>query len=722
MPDESTAAAPADSPTITANYTKPGVVLGTAAYMSPEQARGRALDKRTDIWSLGIILFECLTGQGLFQGETVSDSMGAILHKDADWSLLPPGTPPTIQLLLRRCLTKDRKRRLHDIADARAELENAIADPSSSSLGLAPSALTPDGTHHRPSFSRALLVLTAILASVLGGLVGRQFMPQTASNVRKYEIPLHDHGTWNVGQPAVSPDGTMVAYVDQDRIWIRHLDSWDARQVEESERGVIPFWSPDSRWLAFGRGKDLVKVPTTGGRPTVITQAPSVFQIVAGGAWSDDGRIFFSTGDSGIFVVSAEGGVAEMYVAADLPDDDDFHELTLMPDGKTVVFTVHSRGQPWYLASFDGEKRKMAYSFGEHYASTPAYSPTGHLLAQRFGDACSTWAIPFDAERLEVTGEPFLVADGDGDPTVSDTGTLVLTRSIASYFGGELVKIDLASNEVQPFTGLGGVHYDHALSPDKTSLAVSGFGMNARDIWIIDVESDSRIRLTFDETNNDILPRWSPDGSEIAFAKTTASAFERIAEDDTIHFVAVDGTGDSRTAIDGAYPSFDAEWKYIAFVRTSESTGRDIYFMPMDGSAEAQRLLGGSYFEEHPSLSPDGHWLAYTSNESGAQSIYLTRFPSGLGKWQVSGQNAFFPLWSPDGTRIYFVGSEVGVYEVELVSEPRVMLTTPRRVVDGLKMGIDALLGMTFAADGKSLLVVQSRGGDRPATIGVIEN
>lgn len=513
-----------------------------------------------------------------------------------------------------------------------------------------------------------------------------------------------------------------MAFVDQDRIWIRHLDSWDARAVEESQRGVIPFWSPDSRWLAFGRGKKLLKVPATGGRPVLITEADGAFSMVAGGAWSIDGQIFFSTADSGIFVVSAEGGVPEMYVAPDLPDDDDFHELALLPDGKTVIFVVHSRAKPWYLASFDGKQRKFVYSFGEQYAVTLAYSPTGHLLTQRFANASSTWAIPFDPERVEVIGAPFLIADGDGDPTVSNTGTLVLTRSIATYFGGELVKLDLASNEVQPFGTLDGVHHDHALSPDGKSLAVSGFDMIARDIWILDVASGSRTRMTFDETTNELLPRWSPDGSVIAFAKTTASGFERIAADDTIHFMAVDGSGETRTPIDGAFPSFDAEWNYIAFVRTSESTGRDIYFMPMDGSAEARRILDGPYSEEHPLLSPDGRWLVYTSNETGAQRVYLTRFPSGQGKWQVSAEDSAYPRWSPDGTRIYFVGPEVGIYEVELVSEPRVMLTPPRRVVDGPKQGIDPFIGMEFAADGKSMIVVQSRGGDRPATIGVIEN
>ncbi len=714
----------AHSPTITAEHTRPGVVLGTATYMSPEQARGLPLDKRTDVWSFGAVLYECLAGRRPFEGETTSDLVARILEREPDWSVVRLDTPPLVRLLLRRCLTKDRNKRLRDIGDARIELENAIADPTSSLLGIGASALKVG--HGRPAaWRRALIVVTllvAVVAGSLGTLIGRRSVEEPARRTRKYEIAMHDHGTWNVGQPAISPDGQLLAYVDRERIWIRHLDSWVAREVEESHRGIIPFWSPDSRWLAFGRGKELLKVPAAGGRPVVITKADGTFELIAGGAWSPDGRIFFSTGDAGIFVVSAEGGVAATYVAADLPDDDDFHELTLMPDGQTVVFTVHSRTKPWYLASYDGKERRVAFSFGEHYAVTPAYSPTGHLLVQRFGDASSTWAIPFDPDRLEPTGTPFLVADGDSDPSVSNTGTLVLTRFIAGYFGGDLVKVDLERNDVQPFASLGGVHHDHALSPDGKSLAVSGFDLNARDLWIVDVQGSSRMRLTFDETTNEVLPRWSPRGTEIAFAKTTATAFERIAAGDTIHFANVDGSGETRAPIEGAVPTFDAAWKYVAFVRTSESTGRDIYFMPMDGSAEPQSLLTGPYFEEYPALSPDGHWLAYTSNESGAQAVYLTRFPSGSGKWQVSGPDCAFPAWSPDGSHIYFVGPEVGIYEVQLAAEPRVMLTSPRRVVDGPKLGIDPFVGIHFADDGKSLIVLRSGRGEHPETIGIIEN
>jgi len=711
------------SPAITGQYTRPGVVLGTAAYMSPEQARGRPLDKRTDIWSFGVILYECLTATSLFHGETVTDSLGAILHKEPDWSLLPPGTPPTVQLLLRRCLAKDRRRRVQDIGDARVELEEAIADPKSSALGLAASAVRDADARRRRSSGRMVVTVAAVLlAGLLGLEAGRRLAPTELPQVRKYEIPLVEQGTWNAGQPAVSPDGSMVAFVDLDRVWIRRLDSFDARAVEDSEHGVIPFWSPDSRWLGFGRGNELVKVSASGGRPVVITEASGDFSLVGGAAWSRDNRVFFSTGDTGILEVSADGGVPRIYVPCDLPDDDDFHELALLPDGRSVVFSVHSRSRAWYLAASNGTQRKMVLAFDNYHLSAPAYSPTGHILFSRFANEQAVWAVPFSVERLEATGDPFPVTSGDGDPSVSDTGVLALTKRIIGYQGGVLVRVDIASGEVAPFFSPGGVYYDPALSPDGTTLALAGFDLNATDIWLLGIQQGTRTRLTFDDSTNEILPQWSPDGGQIAFAKTTGSTFERIGPDDSIHFVATDGSGETRGPIPGGYPAFDRQWTHVAFVRTNAETGRDIYYQTLDGAGEARPIVQGPAFDEHPALSPDGRWLAYTSNESGVQQVYLKRFPSAQGKWQVSTEHGVFPVWSPDGTRLYFVGPQVSLFAVEIITEPRVMLGNPELVVRGPELGIDPYVGFTFTNDGQRLVVVQSGKGSGAPAIGVIEN
>ena len=731
MSDESgSASSLSESPTITADFTRPGVVLGTAAYMSPEQARGKPIDKRTDIRSFGVLLYECMTGAVLFRGDTVTDSLGAILHKDPDWSKLPPDTPPSVQLLLRRCLNKDRRRRLQDIGDARVELEEAALDPTSSALHLASAAAAASETRGRGKFGRAAAMIAAVgLIGAIGVVLGNRLSPGAIQSVRKYEMPLVQTDTWNAGQPAISSDGSKIAFVDRNRIWIRRLDSFDAREVADSEHGVIPFWSPDGQWLGFGRGAELVKVPAAGGHPVVIAKAPVNFSLVGGASWSRDGRIVFSTGDTGLLEVSANGGEPRMYVANDQEDDDDFHEVTLLPDGQSVIFIVHSRTRPWYLAASNGTQRKVVLALEKYHIMAPVYSTTGHILYHRTAEDHSVWALPFDADRLEASGEPFLVSAGDGDPSVSETGILVMTRRMLQFQGGgELRTMDLSSGTMETLLKVDGTYFDAVMSPDGATIALAGFDFSAADIWLLTTDGGARTRLTFDESTNEVLPRWSPDGSEIAYAKTIGSTFERASTDDTIHFVASDGTGQTREPIAGGYPTLDREWKSIAFVRTHSETGRDIFYMPMDRSSEPRAVLQTAAVEEHPALSPDGQWLAYTSNESGEQQIYqLGRYielavASGQGKWQVSSGEGVFPAWSPDGKRIYFVGGSVELMEVQFTGEPRPIVSNPRSVMDGPKLGVDPFVGYGFTADGRGLILTQSTRTGEAQAIGVVEN
>ncbi len=717
MPDSPTVTTPiaAVSPTI------PGVILGTAGYMSPEQARGRPVDKRSDIFSFGCVLYEMLTGAQVFPGETVTDSLGAVLHREPDWGLLPAGTPPTIQLLLRRCLAKDRNKRLRDVGDARIEIELALTDPASSVLALAAAAVDRADARRQSRGIGAVVMLGAmLLVGLLGYFSGQRTTPTSTPPVRKHEIALERPVTWALGQPALSPDGTMIAYVDGDCVWLRRQDSFDAHAVADSEQGMIPFWSPDSQWLGFAREDRLLKVPASGGRPTVITRAPGMFVPVGGAVWTPDGRIYFSTGNTGILEVPASGGEPRMVVAPNLEDDDDFHELALLPDGRGIVFCVHSRTRPWYLASWDGKERRVVLQLDQH-ARAPTYSPTGHILYERSGSDIGVWALPFSVERMTGTGDPFLVSAGDGDPSVSDTGALALMRRASGLEGGQLVSVNLDSGTVEPLLKAGGAFYDPAPSPDGTTIALSGFEFGAADLWLMDIAQGTRTRLTFDERTNEVLPRWSPDGKIIAFAQTTASTFERIAADDTIHFLYADGSGKARESISGGSPSFDREWTYMAFVRTDAATGRDIYYLALHGESEAQPLLRGPAFEQDPALSPDGRWLAYTSNERGSEEVYLTRFPDGQGKWQVSTGHGAMARWSSDGSRLFYVGSSAAISEVQLTTEPRVMLSPPRLAIDGRALGINAYQGYAPTADGKRLIVIGTgRGG--PAAIGVIEN
>ena len=714
----------ADSPTVlkAASPTLPGVILGTAGYLSPEQARGRPVDKRTDIFSFGCVLYEMLTGLPPFPGETATDSIGATLHKDVVFDHLPPNTPFMVRHIPQRCLERDKARRYRDIGDVRIELAGVV-EGSPSGLGAAQNLTQRwEGAARARPWIIAALLMVVIAVGAAGFWAGKRATPQPEPVRARFEIPLRQTQTFNVGRPAISPDGTMIAYLDQDHIWVRHLDSFDAREVEGSEHGDAPFWSPDSTWLGFARGTDLVKVPVAGGRPTVITRAQSSFSIVGSAQWSKEDRIFFATGDGGIYGVSAHGGEPILYVPVEPPDDDDFHELTLLPDVKTIVFTVHSRTRPWYLAVYDGTQRKELVSFDDYGVMTPAYSRTGHILFHRFGEDHSVWAVPISDDGLETTGSVFLVSMDDGDPSVSENGTLVMTRRVIGFEGGELVKVDIRSGDVSVLAHPAGQYYDPVLSSDGSTVAVAGFALGAVDIWLADLEQGTRTRLTYDKSANEVLPRWSPDEKVIAYARTTGSTFERFGPEDSIHFVATDGSGETRDPIAGGYPTFDSEWNFVVFTRIGDETGRDLYTLALDGLAEPTPILNSLAMEEQPALSPDGNFLAYVSDESGQQEVYVTRFPSGEGKWQISTEIGFFPAWSLDGNRLYFTGTDVNVLEVEFNRGDRIMIGPPRTVVDGPAMSINPYSGYSFSPDGQSLIMIRPKGKPEPPAIGVIRN
>jgi serine/threonine-protein kinase len=514
----------------------------------------------------------------------------------------------------------------------------------------------------------------------------------------------------------------MIAFVDQDAIWIRPIGSFDARRVEGSEHGTAPFWSPDGQWLGFGRGRDLVKVPTSGGRPTVITRAQTNFSIVGGTQWSEDDRIFFATGDSAVFEVSANGGEPREYVPIEPPDDDDFHEITLLPDGKSIVCTVHSRTRPWYLAVFDGQHRKELIAFDNHSLMAPTYSPTGHILFHRFGEEDSVWAVPFSTDTLETTGAPFLVSMDDGHPHVNAGGTLAMTRRVVGLYGGDLIALALDRDPQEVLTGLEGQYFDPAYSPDGSAIAIAGFVEGAVDLWVCDLEFGSRTRLTFDDSTNELLPRWSPDGREIAYAQTSGSTFERAGPSDTIHFIAADGSGQTRTPIEGGYPSFNADWSAVAFTRLGEATGRDVWMQTLDGESEPVAILNTPAMEEQPALSPDGRFLAYGSDESGQQKVYLTRFPSGQGKWQVLPDLSIMPVWSSDSSKLYFCGPAINLIEVEVSREGRIMIGQPREVTPGPITGVNPLSGFSISPTDGTVLAIRTKGKDDPPAIGVIEN
>ncbi len=669
---------PTFSPTITSAGTAAGMLLGTAAYMSPEQARGKPVDKRTDIWAFGCLLFETLTARGVFRGETVTDSIGAILHKDPDWSLLPADTPPTVRLLLRRCLAKNPDRRLHDVADARIELEQAIADPESSMIGLAGEALAEAEARARAGTrSRTLLLAAAgIVLGLVGGLLlGRTLAPEPERPVRKFDLGVRiEPGAAADFEAAISPDGSRVAFTAGGKLWIQSLQELEARQVEGTDGALAPFWSPDGKEVGYFTNKRLWKVASTGGRSSVITELGATPAGGRGASWGDDGRIVFSLGNTGLLEVSALGGEARELVPTE-EGEADIHEPHVLPAGKGLLFVSHpSTAPPTTLALLaGGERRVLFHSEKDRRLWWPVYSSSGHILFRRAGESITAglWALPFSLDSLEVAGEPFLVAAEASAGSVSRDGTLLFVHRPADVFGSEY--LEWVDRDGQPSGQIGDVRPSYtaawSISPDGRRLAFTSVGQDANtpEAWVRDLERGTETRLTNNEAP-EFLMRWMPSGEEIVFSR-----FEPESGALSAYAIAADGSGEERKLADGVVTGITPDGKYAVMMRVpGDEPGRaagqdspfDLWILPLDGSEEPRPLLQSTFRESGGAVSPDGRFVAHSSNRSGRDEVYLTRFPEGSGRWQVSVNGGSGPLWSPRGDRLYFIENETTLMEV----------------------------------------------------------
>jgi len=697
-----------NSPTITADFTRPGVILGTAGYMSPEQARGRSIDKRTDIWAFGCVLFECLSGVRLFAGETATDSIGAILHKEPEWALLPPSTPPTIQLLLRRCLAKDRNKRLRDIGDARIEIENAIADPSATSLGLAQSALTAAERRPRRLLNRVLMGIALLAAGGAG--VGLAWVLRPTPPLRKFEFaPNNLQAERGV---SISPDGRKIAYMSQDQLCIRELDRLEPRPLPDSADARHPFWSPDSAFVGYMRHGQLWKSSVRGGA-SVICKMGQQETAVAGAGWGQDGKVIFATGSAGVYEVSAQGGDPRSVLEPDKEaGEEDFHDAALLPDGRAVVFVIHGKKGPDTIALFGGGLRKVLLHQEAERFFGPVYSATGHILYQRAKTTPGIWALPFSLAKLEVTGEPFLVVPNAYRASLSSDGMLVYVPGNPSIE----VRIAWADRQGKILGTIGQPQVDMfapALSPDGARVVVSAQEGEGRDLWIHDVARGTKTRFTF-SPDDEIGPRWSPDGRDIAFNILGWRWAIKPA----------DGVGPTREMGEGGGVHYTPDGKGVVLVRPGKETKtqRDLWYVPLDGESEPKILLRTPADERNPALSPDGRYLAYASDESGHDEVYLTRFPSGEGKWQVSVDGGRGPRWNPNGRELFFASTNA-LFFADVQTEPDLVLGTPKKLFDGDRIGIHVWRGYDVAGDGERLVVVQSENQNQTTpTITVVEN
>ncbi|MCG6923096.1 MAG: protein kinase [Acidobacteria bacterium] len=684
--------------TLTRDATRAGVLLGTAPYMSPEQARGQPVDKRTDIWAFGCCLYEALTGKVTFLGETVSDTLAAILEREPDWPLLPETTPAPVQRLLRRCLTKDSGERLQHIGDARLELKEALAEPE---LPAAPPAAERKATRWKQvaPWTLAALALAFIGVRSLWHAGASGEVPQTSPIRFALLFPEGVTLQLDPGGYAISPDGEKVAVVATggggDRLlYLRQLDQTSFQSIPGTEGVSYPFFSPDSEWVGFRTTQAIKKVSIHGGTPLILCEDCGSFQ--AAPSWGQDDRIVF-TGMDGLWRFPARGGEPSLLLGPDSHQ----RQITLypwpesLPNGKTVLFTIASAGRTHLAAlSLETGQWKTLLERGSH----PHYLPTGHLV---YAVESQLMAVPFDPETLSIQGaprplpEPLAVGTYTTKFDVSENGTLVYVPQTES----RLVWRDRqGSAEALPAPAR--YYRTPRVSPDGRSIAVQIVEGSQRDVWIYDLERRALTRLTFGE--DDWTPLWTADGKSIVFTSGRDGQYN-------LYMKRADGSGDAERLTDRGEHQTPRSWspdgRVLLLNHFDPETGEDIYELTLDDNRTLTPFLKTRFDEGEGKFSPDGRWVAYSSEESGREEVYVRAYPSGE-KRLASVKGGFNPLWHPSGRELYF-GSGSSLMAVSVSDRPSLRIGAPRKVLElsaPLSIGQETI---DISPDGERFLVTE---------------
>jgi Tol biopolymer transport system component len=696
-----------DALTLSSNRTCQGTLLGTPSYMSPEQARGHNVDKRTDVWAFGCVLYEMLTGRTVFQGETTSDVVAAILTREVDFAALPTATPPAVRKLLQRCLEKDRKRRLHDIADARIEIEDALANP---------------GVAHKPVRGTSMRVMTAsaIAALILGGIIGWYFKPavklstdlpgKVARLTITPAVPLLEFVSRSSpcrvtdcgpGTVAISRDGRRIAYTGQsggvERLYVREIDQFESTPVSGSEGGHTPAFSPDGQSIAFISDSKIKKVSLAGGTPQVLCDSVEG----DGLSWAVDDTLLFNPGlAKGVWGIAAKGGIPMAMTRIEGREyQHRFPEF--LPNGKNILYSALNgiADEEIYVQSLEtGKRRFITKGIFAHYIST------GHLAFVQGG---TLFTVPFDIDRLQITGTPVAVLQRiqtiADTPQIafSQTGTIVYLPATGQNVDPTLVWVDRAGRE-QPTAASGRMFAQPHLAPDGRRVVVSVRAPSS-DLWSFDLARGTWSRQTYDGQSS--FPVWAPDGLRLVFASAKAGPTNTF-------WKPVDGPESSeQPLISGDFATFpfslSSDGQLLAYVKADPTNGQDIWVLPVAEPAKQRPFLQTRFREGAPQFSPDGRWIAYVSDESGRTEIYVRPFPGPGEKWTVSSDGGNEPVWARKSKELFYRSGDA-MMVVDVATNPSFSVGKPRQLFQKPYERSGAYwANYDVTADGQQLLMVK---------------
>ena len=711
------------SPTITSPaLTQLGVILGTAAYMSPEQAKGRAADKRSDVWAFGCVLYEMLTGRRVFECENVSETLAAVLRGEPDWTVMPAEVPGLIRTLLKGCLAKDRRDRIAELStvmfliDRRADL---VSGSTAAARAAAPVAL----------WRKAIPAAAAIVVGLAAAYSAWMLKPAERGPVTRFAMTLNegDAFTPSAGVVALSPDGSRLAYTANNRLYIRELDQLDATSIAGGDSPGsaasprTPFFSPDGQWLGFWQSSQLKKVPVSGGAAVALCSMRVPPQ---GASWAADNTILVGDGAAGIWRVSGNGGTLERIIAVGAGQR--AHGPQLLPDGRTILFTL-AQTASWDEAlivaqRLDGGTRHTLVTGG----TGGRYLPTGHLV---YALRNTLMAVPFNAAALTVGVGPVPMvervwrqaASGGAQFSVSTAGSLVYVPRPNVTALRTLAWVDRQGRE-EAIAAPPRPYRNPRISPDGTRLAMDlADDSENEDIWVWEFRRETPTRVTSDPAP-DRDPAWSPDGQRIIFDSWRTGVISLFSQP-------ANGSGAAEQLIElnrqlTAAPTISPDGRYL-ILRYSDALGSaELRFLDLvdgklpAGGKDTPRPLVDTPFEEYNGeISPDGRWLAYQSNRSGTFEVYVQPFPDvSRGLWAASKGGGTEPLWARDGRELFYRGANGALMRVPVTPGSTWNASTPAPLFDARTYLLDGNRSYDVSRDGRQFLMMKDSQPGRQAS------